>query len=269
MIAIGQSFWVFGGNCNFQFFNDLYKFTLKTNTWEKITYNNLKTDIQNIPIPRAGHTMEYYENFLVVFGGGNQTEFFDDLFFFDITTNTWKYMDTEVIYLIKQGTKPSPCAGHSFVKVSPSQFFLFGGGDLGNVFNNCFILDLKCMLWIQIELIGKIPTRRAGHSCNYYNNDTMMIFGGGDVYGMIYADLYVADFKNCVQRKKIEDEGLMNEHIAKIKEKLDKEHIRRMKKINGLKKYIMMMEKDEDEYYAEINNELHELQLDFERKETK
>ena len=67
MIAIGQSFWVFGGNCNFQFFNDLYKFTLKTNTWEKITYNNLKTDIQNIPIPRAGHTMEYYENFLVVF----------------------------------------------------------------------------------------------------------------------------------------------------------------------------------------------------------
>lgn len=95
--AIGSYIWVFGGNCNFQFFNDLHKICLENDTWEKVAHENDITDNVSVPSPRAGHTMEAYENSLIVFGGGNRTEFFDDLFCFDVATSEWDIKIAKVI----------------------------------------------------------------------------------------------------------------------------------------------------------------------------
>ena len=62
-----------------------------------------------------------------------------------------------------------------------------------NVFNDCFILDLSVLVWIKVESPTKVPTVRAGHSGCYYGG-SLVIFGGGDVWGGIYSDLYFANF---------------------------------------------------------------------------
>ena len=93
--------WVFGGNCNFQFFNDLHKICLEAKVWEKISYKNDSEDDLSMPSPRAGHSLESYENSLIAFGGGNQTEFFDDLFCFDITTSKWDIRIAKVMIVEK------------------------------------------------------------------------------------------------------------------------------------------------------------------------
>jgi hypothetical protein len=73
---------------------------LETNIWENISHKNDSDDL-SIPSPRAGHSLESYENTLIVFGGGNRTEFFDDLFSFDIDTSKWDIRITKVMIIKK------------------------------------------------------------------------------------------------------------------------------------------------------------------------
>ncbi len=181
-----RAIWVFGGNCDLQFFNDMYTFDTVGRTWSRVTYTNDSGDTESVPSPRAGQSMESFEHFLAVFGGGNRAQFFGELYFFDIDSRKWEVKTPK-------GRGPSQRAGHSSVKISGSQCCIFGGGDLVNVFNDCFILDLSVLVWIQVRSASKVPIARAGHSGCYYNG-ALIVFGGGDVWGSLFSDLYTADF---------------------------------------------------------------------------
>jgi len=100
MTKVENQLWIFGGNCDIEFFNDMYCYSIKSLTWSKIAYKNITTDTKNIPSPRAGHTMDIYEKNLVVFGGGNRTEFFEHLFFFNYETFLWELKITKVFFII-------------------------------------------------------------------------------------------------------------------------------------------------------------------------
>ena len=77
---------VFGGDTgNYNYVNDVWEFDLKTNTWRNIT----PTD-GTAPNVRSQHTSIYYNNKMVVLGGTTHMGRLNDIWEFDLTTNTWR-----------------------------------------------------------------------------------------------------------------------------------------------------------------------------------
>ena len=74
-----------GGYTGDNYLNDVWEFDLTTNTWSNIT----PTD-ETAPKVRSGHTSIYYNNKMIVFGGISGSERLNDLWEFDLTTNTWR-----------------------------------------------------------------------------------------------------------------------------------------------------------------------------------
>ena len=99
LLVHDKAIWVFGGNCDLQFYNDMYYYSLSEAVWKQVTYTNESADSNNVPSPRAGHSMESYDNFVVVFGGGNRTQFFGELYFFDVVNSKWELKIPKVLIL--------------------------------------------------------------------------------------------------------------------------------------------------------------------------
>ena len=53
-----------------------------------------------LPTPRSGHTMLAFDARFYVFGGGNESSMFNELFVFDIANKSWSMPNTS-------GTAPS------------------------------------------------------------------------------------------------------------------------------------------------------------------
>eukprot|EP00826_Nyctotherus_ovalis_P010507 TRINITY_DN12765_c0_g1_i10.p7 TRINITY_DN12765_c0_g1~~TRINITY_DN12765_c0_g1_i10.p7 ORF type:complete len:127 (-),score=38.19 TRINITY_DN12765_c0_g1_i10:150-530(-) len=125
-------------------------------------------------------------------------------------------------------------------------------------------------MWIRVESDDILPTKRAGHSCSYYPNDgSMVIFGGGDVFGEIYSDLYVGEFVGFVEQEEEKREEGVHMQIKVLKNKIDMKHGKVMERLDALKKFLLLMEKEEVENYISINKELSKLQLELDDKKDK
>jgi len=133
-----------------------------------------------------------------------------------------------------------------------------------NVFNDCFILDLSQLVWIFVESNSKMPSMRAGHSCGFYQNDSMIIFGGGNVWGAIFGDLHIMDFGNFTVKSNEKKEKLTaSERIQKLKFRIEKEHAKRLGKIENLRKQLSEMESEEQDFYTEIIKEFDDLNIEI------
>ena len=89
--------WIFGGNNNFEFFNDIHRFNITNNTWEFVNY----TQNPNNPVPRAGHTMILFDDIFLIYGGGDSSQFFDHLYFFDLKECSFQLKHTKVLWIIE------------------------------------------------------------------------------------------------------------------------------------------------------------------------
>ena len=79
------SFFIFGGlNNNNVTLNDMWKFDLETFTWMKIQQHG------TIPLPRCGHSFNYHDEKIILFGGLIEvTKESCETFKFDLATHTW------------------------------------------------------------------------------------------------------------------------------------------------------------------------------------
>lgn len=141
-----------------------------------------------IPTPRAAHSLVYFDvnRSFYAFGGGNSHQMFNDLFIFDIDSKSWLMPSVG-------GEFPSPRAGHSATKIDDKYFCVFGGGDLTTVFNDTFLFNVENNNWIKIKPVGEQPDRRCSHTATRVNDYKILIFGGGDVDGELFSDLYSLD----------------------------------------------------------------------------
>jgi hypothetical protein len=88
--AKGNKLYIFGGTDGaVNSLNDLYEFDIISEQWKQIDQNG------NIPEGRAGGTLHYFNNYLILCGGGvwiknsHWSERFNDIRFFDIKKSTW------------------------------------------------------------------------------------------------------------------------------------------------------------------------------------
>jgi len=78
-------FYVFGGGNFHQFFNDLFVFDIATRTWFLPSVSGKEP-----PAPRASHTAtKIDESHFCLIGGGEPTSVFNDVYLFNIESNTW------------------------------------------------------------------------------------------------------------------------------------------------------------------------------------
>ncbi|KAH7106901.1 galactose oxidase [Auriculariales sp. MPI-PUGE-AT-0066] len=151
--VVGDRLYLFGGRLvsERKMVSDMYVFELKTFVWTKLDNS---TD-SNVPSPRYFHSMDLWNNHLVIFGGmgykaGAQTVddycVLDDMHFFDIASQTWlapvEPSDESVPFI--------PRARYAHLSaVTGNHLYVIGGQDLSNVWlDEIHILDLVSQQWI-------------------------------------------------------------------------------------------------------------------------
>lgn len=80
----GKNIYIFGGKNEDERFNDLWSFNLKN-----LRYELLPAD-GNVPAVRNGHTMNFYNDKLYVFGGIHDITWeLDDLHIYNLVKKSW------------------------------------------------------------------------------------------------------------------------------------------------------------------------------------
>ena len=187
--VLDKKMYIFGGSDGNDSKNDMYECDMITNTWKKIEAQG------NLPTPREGHSACLIENrYIVIYGGWNGENTFDDCYVFDTHNLIWKYIDK------KFGNEPIPRESQSCCMLR-DHMYVFGGQGINivangrtyeNFFNDLYRFKIVFednkvhAVWEKIESNGKKPSKRSSHSSCAYKNKYMFIVGGegyADDYG--------------------------------------------------------------------------------------
>ena len=181
---VGRFMWVFGGygGAGYQRtdFNDLYSFDVDTMSW-----NPLVEVTGTVPARRSGHTMFAVRSTLMVYGGWNSSECFDDLHTFDTASNVWSSVDSGAY-----GVPRWNHCGFAIEAVPNWQVVVFGGnvkkadGDpsgrsQGDYSNELLVLDTGRMRWSPLEGEGVPPKVRSDASMVYDKDQKRLVVFGG------------------------------------------------------------------------------------------
>eukprot|EP01124_Arcella_intermedia_P027988 TRINITY_DN5595_c0_g1_i2.p1 TRINITY_DN5595_c0_g1~~TRINITY_DN5595_c0_g1_i2.p1 ORF type:complete len:877 (+),score=227.58 TRINITY_DN5595_c0_g1_i2:15-2645(+) len=180
---------VFGGKGN-GYSKDVWIFHPGNQTWQKVVCNG------SIPAGRYGHSASLVGENMFVFGGyDNETGLSNDLFTFNITTNTWT--------LCKPSNQEQPPGryGHfsSLIRFNKKPFLVvFGGrGPKSIVFNDLWLYDIKGNVWkeVKVDQQGPSPKGRYGFAA-FLDHTQLMIFGGYDGKAEVFNDMWSINLKS-------------------------------------------------------------------------
>lgn len=196
-----------GGDDGVGYLNDLYILDLETFVWAR----GFSTG--TTPCARSRHTMVAIDGeHLVVFGGGDDTRVYNDLYLFDTAKMFWSRIAPTYGVSVALGGAggagdaagaslavsaggfshsahvPAPRWGHAAVVVAPGKFVVFGGHDGSSMLNDVWLFDAMLCCWTQIHprSAAAAPSPRAGHVMSAVpgpagsTSSTVVIFGGGD-----------------------------------------------------------------------------------------
>ena len=180
--TLANNMLVFGGySPSIGYLNDLWEYSVSSNSWIQLNPSG------NIPIGRSGCSIIYTNsNTFIIFGGFNFSSFFNDLWQYDISNNSWTLLNPS-------GNLPVARNGHNAVYTKSNNMFMFGGtiqNASGAIYlNDLWQYDISNNFWTQLTPSGSLPPPRAWHSY-VYNANTMLIFGGEANYGAYLNDLW-------------------------------------------------------------------------------
>ncbi|XP_072165831.1 multiple epidermal growth factor-like domains protein 8 [Diadema setosum] len=168
-----DSLWIFGGFDLNTPLEDLLQYSFETDEWAQVTPNG-----GDRPSGRYGHTMELYDNQLVVFGGrlanGSRS---NELWSFDLSTLTWE--------LLPPGTESIPpgISQHSSCIVEYSYLVILGGESEDDFFlGTIYKYDLQVPSgWEEIIPVGGVVSQfklRDHSSVYHYDTKSIVVFGG-------------------------------------------------------------------------------------------
>ena len=156
---------LFGGRTHTQ---DLYAYDLEMANWQLI--QNISG---NAPPPRTNHGAAVTEDDrMIIYGGNYYGSVKNDVFIFDIKTNSWFEITSF------NGISPK-LYGHSFNHIGFNQFFIYGGFRFVQ-YDDAYIFDLNLALWAKIQISGQGPGKIDFFSASQsrQNMKRIAIFGG-------------------------------------------------------------------------------------------
>ncbi|KAG0035138.1 Negative regulator of mitotic exit [Podila clonocystis] len=116
--VVGTIMYIFGGQLNSYYLNDIAAFDMKTLNGKNPKWNQLEPNSQ-LPPARAGHSAAAYDGKVYIFGGADDKYYYNDIWCYDPKTNIWEAVPA-------YGVLPTSRQGHS-VAVLDDTMYIFGG----------------------------------------------------------------------------------------------------------------------------------------------
>ncbi|KAL6513360.1 acyl-CoA-binding domain-containing protein 4 [Orobanche gracilis] len=178
---IDDKMYIYGGNHNGRYLNDLQVLNMRSWTWSKVEVDAGTT-------PCAGHSLIPWEGKLLSFAGHTKDPSETlQVKVFDLQTCTWSTLKT-------YGKPPISRGGQSVTLVGTT-IVIFGGQDANrSLLNDLHILDLESMTWDEMDTVGVPPSPRSDHAAAVHADRYLLIFGGGS-HATCFNDLHVLDIQ--------------------------------------------------------------------------
>ncbi|KAL6625306.1 galactose oxidase [Neocallimastix sp. 'constans'] len=145
------------------------------------------------PSPRGYHTSNIVGSKVIVFGGSDGHECFNDIHILDLKTNHWSRIDAD---------QPIPRLSHSSTQVG-SYLFIIGGHDGMKYSRDVLLLNLVTMNWETRKVYGKVPSGRGYHTAVLYDS-RIYVFGGYDGHH-VFNEMYALELSACAYLPQITD----------------------------------------------------------------
>lgn len=159
---------MFGGNSGDDAgLNDISIYNLESNMWD------LTVEVSGIaPLPRYGHSAVVTGlNTMVVFGGRNGSDVYNDVAVFDMASLTW-------LNITVSGSPPARAYHTAVVDRYQHVMYIYGGTTNGADFmSDMYMLDLDQFVWSSLNTTDA-ATPRAMHSAIMTLQGVMIVFGG-------------------------------------------------------------------------------------------
>eukprot|EP00268_Persea_americana_P068057 TRINITY_DN942_c0_g2_i2.p1 TRINITY_DN942_c0_g2~~TRINITY_DN942_c0_g2_i2.p1 ORF type:complete len:673 (+),score=140.83 TRINITY_DN942_c0_g2_i2:150-2168(+) len=190
---IQEKMYIFGGNHNGRYLNDLQVLDLRSLTWSKV---EMKAAVETLESPSptrlapcAGNSLiAWKNNLLCVAGHTKDPSESVTVLEFDMQTWTWSKLKTNGKIPVSRGGQTVTLVGTSLV--------MFGGEDAKrSLLSDLHILDLETMTWDEIDAVGVPPSPRADHVAAVHAERYLLIFGGGS-HATCFNDLHVLDLQS-------------------------------------------------------------------------
>ncbi|TLD25701.1 cell polarity protein-like protein [Venturia nashicola] len=171
---LGSKIYIFGGQVEGYFFNDLVAFDLNSlqmagNRWEVMIPNG-GDGTGPVPKPRTNHSIVTWQDKLYLFGGTDGTQWFNDVWTYDPRTNAWSELDCI-------GYIPAPREGHAAALVNDTMYIFGGriqdGTDLGDL----AAFRISSRRWYMFQNMGMSPSPRSGHSMTAVGSHIVVLAG--------------------------------------------------------------------------------------------
>ncbi|KLO08605.1 galactose oxidase [Schizopora paradoxa] len=176
--AVGPMLYVFGGQREGTFFNDMWSFDLrslrdyKTNPlrWELVHEDGAI----KVPARRTGHVSVSDGDKIYIFGGTDGQYHYNDTWMFCTSTRTW----TELSCI---GYIPSAREGHAAAAAN-GRMYIFGGRgvngeDLADLAAFCF----QKRRWYMFQNMGPAPCARSGHAMATFGSRVVVVGGESSI----------------------------------------------------------------------------------------
>ncbi|KAG9041015.1 Negative regulator of mitotic exit [Tulasnella sp. UAMH 9824] len=167
----GNRVFVFGGQVDEEFFNDLWSFdleSLKTRPrWELHT----PAPRSEVPRPRAGHICVTYSDKIYMFGGTDGRSRFSDTWCFDVPSRTWRELPCI-------GFIPAPRDGHAAALVDDVIYIFGGRGVDGKDLDDLAAFKVSHSRWYNFGDMGPSPNARSDHAMAASGSRVFVLKGG-------------------------------------------------------------------------------------------
>ncbi|KAF4589558.1 Kelch-type beta propeller [Ophiocordyceps camponoti-floridani] len=156
---LGSKIYIFGGQVEGSFMNDLSAFDLNqlqkpSNRWEILVPGEASP---KVPAPRTNHSMVTYNDRMYLFGGTNGFQWFNDVWCYDPSLNSWTQLDCI-------GYIPAPREGHAAALVDDVMYVFGGRTEEGSDLGDLAAFRISSRRWYTFQNMGPSPSPRSGHS---------------------------------------------------------------------------------------------------------